>query len=160
MNFKTTDLCDEHSDKLQIAEPMFADFGGNIAFHGEISTVKCFEDNSLVRAAFETPGKGRVLVIDGGGSLRCALIGDQIAELAQKSGWAGAIVNGCIRDSAATADIAFGLKALATHPRRSFKKGQGERDIAVHFADVTFSPGHHVYADEDGIIVSAKPLQR
>jgi regulator of ribonuclease activity A len=99
-----------------------------------------------------------VLVVDGGGSLRCALIGDQVAALAAKNGWAGAIVNGCIRDSADVASVEVGLKALATHPRRSRKKGEGERDIPVHFADVTFTPGHYVYADEDGVIVSGKPL--
>lgn len=158
MDFKTTDLCDTQGDEIQVAEPAFGDFGGSIAFHGEISTVKCFEDNSLVRAAFETPGNERVLVVDGGGSLRCALIGDQVAALAKKNGWVGAIVNGCIRDSADVARIEIGLKALATHPRRSIKKGVGERDIPVRFADVTFTPGHYVYADEDGVIVSDKPL--
>ncbi len=158
MTFKTADLCDAHSDQVQIAEPVFGDFGGTVAFHGQISTVKCFEDNSLVRAAFETPGAGRVLVVDGGGSLRCALIGDQMAALAKKNGWTGAIVNGCVRDSADVAGIEIGLKALATHPRRSFKKGVGDRDIPVRFADVTFTPGHYVYADEDGVIVSGEPL--
>lgn len=158
LNFRTTDLCDAHGEKLQIAEPVFGDFGGNIAFYGQISTVKCFEDNSLVRAAFETPGESRVLVVDGGGSFRCALIGDQVAALAKQNGWAGAVVNGCIRDSADVAAIEIGLKALATHPRRSIKKGQGERDVPVHFADVTFTPGHYVYADEDGVIVSEEPL--
>lgn len=158
MTFKTADLCDAHGDQVQIAEPVFGDFGGNVAFHGQTSTVRCFEDNSLVRAAFETHGAGRVLVVDGGGSLRCALIGDQLAALAAKNGWAGAIVNGCIRDSADVASVEVGLKALAAHPRRSRKKGQGERDIPVHFADVTFTPGHYVYADEDGVIVSGEPL--
>lgn len=131
MSFKTTDLCDVQSDEIQIAEPVFGDFGGNITFHGEISTVKCFEDNSMIRAALETPGTGRVLVVDGGGSLRCTLIGDKMAALAKKNGWPGAIVNGCIRDCADVATIGFGLKALAPHPRRSAKKGIGDRDIAV-----------------------------
>ncbi len=158
MSFKTTDLCDVHTDEIQIAEPVFADFGGNMAFHGEISTVKCFEDNSMVRAALESPGNGRVLVVDGGGSLRCALIGDKMAALAKKNGWVGAIVNGCIRDCADVAGIEFGLKALAPHPRRSAKKRVGDRDITVRFADVTFTPGHYVYADEDGVIVSSQSL--
>ncbi len=158
MTFRTADLCDAHGERAQVAEPTFGDFGANTEFYGQISTVKCFEDNSLVRAAFETPGEGRVLIVDGGGSLRCALIGDQIAALAAQNGWAGAIVNGCIRDSAEVASVEVGLKALATHPRRSRKKSEGERDVAVHFADVTFTPGHYVYADEDGVIVSGAPL--
>ncbi|MFQ5995876.1 MAG: ribonuclease E activity regulator RraA [Acidiferrobacterales bacterium] len=158
MTFKTADLCDSHGENVQIAEPMFADFGGNIAFYGQISTVKCFEDNSLVRDAFGTPGEGRVLVVDGGGSLRRALIGDQVAAFGKDNGWAGAIVNGCIRDSAEIGGIGIGLKALATHPLRTVKKGIGERDVPVHFAAVTFTPGHYVYGDEDGIIVSPTPL--
>ncbi len=158
MSFKTADLCDIHGDKAQVAEPIFVDFGGKISFHGRISTIKCFEDNSLVRSAFETPGDRRVLVIDGGGSMRCALVGDQLALLARKNGWAGAIVNGCIRDSADISAMEIGLKALAAHPRKSVKKGVGECDIAVHFADVTFTPDHYVYADDDGIIVASEPL--
>ncbi len=158
MTFKTTDLCDSHAERLQVAEPIFSDFGGTLSFCGPVSTGRCFEDNSLVRAAFETPGEGRVLVVDDGGSLRCALIGDRLAALAADHGWAGAIVYGCTRDCADIAHIAFGLKAFATHPRRSRKRGEGERDVPVSFAGVTISPGQHVYADEDGIVISAGPL--
>jgi regulator of ribonuclease activity A len=158
MEFKTTDLCDEFSDRLQIAEPLFGDYGGETVFCGAIVTLKLFEDNSLVRTALEQPGEGRVLVIDGGGSMRCALVGDQLAELAEEKNWAGVIVNGCIRDSAAIAEIGIGLKALGVHPLKSVKRGVGERDIPVRFAGVQFLPGHYVYADEDGVIVSEKPL--
>ncbi len=158
MTFKTADLCDQYSNKLNIAEPQFSDFGGMRTFHGQISTVKCFEDNSLVRAALETAGAGKVLVVDGGGSLRCALIGDQLALLAKRNDWTGVIVNGCIRDSADIAQIGIGLKALATHPLKSVKKGVGEREVPVQFAGVIFTPGHYLYADQDGVIVSTVPL--
>ncbi|MBL8251882.1 MAG: ribonuclease E activity regulator RraA, partial [Candidatus Competibacter sp.] len=116
MDFKTTDLCDEFSDRLQVAEPLFGDYGGEALFCGSIATLKVFEDNSLVRTALEEPGKGRVLVVDGGGSMRCALLGDQLAELAEENDWVGVVVNGCIRDSAAIAEIGIGVKALGVHP--------------------------------------------
>jgi regulator of ribonuclease activity A len=155
---KTADLCDAHADRLQVATPLLTDFGGAIAFTGVISTVQCFEDNSLVRDALETQGHGRVLVVDGGGSLRCALVGSQLAALAEKNGWAGIVVHACIRDSSALAKTRIGIKALATHPRKSVKKGVGQCDVLVRFADVMFSPGEYLFADEDGIIISAKPL--
>jgi regulator of ribonuclease activity A len=158
MSFKTADLCDEYSETLEIAEPLFKDFGVKPAFYGRISTVRCFEDNSLVRSALETEGKGGVLVVDGGGSRRCALMGDQLALLAERNGWAGAIINGCIRDSADIATLDIGLKALGTHPLKSNKQGLGERDVNVRFAGVTFIPGHFVYADPDGILVTSKSL--
>ena len=158
MSFKTADLCDEYSDILEIAEPLFVDFGAKPSFYGRISTVKCFEDNSLVRSTLETEGKGRVLVVDGGGSRRCALMGDQLAVLAERNNWAGAIINGCIRDSADIATIGIGLKALATHPLKSNKRGAGDRDVIVRFAGVTFIPGYTVYADSDGILVASKSL--
>ncbi len=158
MDFKTTDLCDEFSDRLHVAEPIFGDYGGEVMFSGAIATLKVFEDNSLVRTALEEPGKGRVLVVDGGGSMRCALLGDQLAELAEKNEWAGVIVNGCIRDSAAIAEISIGVKAIGVHPLKSVKRGVGERDVPVRFAGVTFLPGHMVYADEDGLLVAEKPL--
>ncbi|TCO77342.1 regulator of ribonuclease activity A [Plasticicumulans lactativorans] len=158
MGFKTADLCDDHADKVQIAEPIFGDYGGDISFFGPLSTLKAFEDNSLVRKAFEEPGQGRVLVIDGGGSMRCAMFGDQLAALAEKNGWAGVIVNGCIRDSAAISDTAIGVKALGVHPLKTVKRNEGQRDVVLRFAGVTFTPGHYVYADEDGLLVSAKPL--
>ncbi|MBV5277330.1 ribonuclease E activity regulator RraA, partial [bacterium] len=117
---------------------------------GQIVTLKLFEDNSLVRVAFAEEGKGKVLVIDGGGSLRCALVGDQLAILAQKNGWEGVMVYGCIRDSVDINQTDIGVRALNTHPLKSVKKGVGERDLAVTFGGVTFSPGEWLYADEDG----------
>lgn len=158
MDFRTTDLCDEFSERLQVAEPVFGDYGGEIMFAGTITTLKVFEDNSLVRAALEEPGAGRVLVVDGGGSMRCALLGDQLAELAEENDWAGVVVNGCIRDSSPISEIPIGVKALGVHPLKSVKRGVGERDIPVRFAGVTFKPGHYLYADEDGLLVSEQPL--
>lgn len=158
MSHATTDLSDAHPDATQVAEPMFRDFGGQRAFHGAIATVKLFEDNALVRSILETPGAGRVLVVDGGGSMRCALLGDQLAELAVRNGWAGVVVYGCIRDSEAIGQLPLGVKALATHPLKSIKRGEGQREIAVRFAGVHFRPGAWLYADGDGLIVSEHPL--
>ncbi len=158
MQFKTADLCDEHSARLQVADPGFRNFGGREAFAGIVSTVKAFEDNSLVRAALEEQGKGRVLVVDGGGSMRCAMVGDLLAALALKNGWFGIVVNGCIRDSVDIAGIDIGLKALGTHPLKSLKRNEGQRDITVAFAGVRFEPGHHLYADHDGIVISREAL--
>ncbi|WP_437276204.1 ribonuclease E activity regulator RraA [Sorangium sp. So ce375] len=154
---RTTDLCDEHPDVV-VADPIFRDYGGARLFHGRITTVKVHEDNVLVRKALEEPGDGRVLVVDGGGSLRCALLGDNIAAMAHQNGWAGVIVYGCIRDAEAIARIPIGVKALATHPRKSGKKGAGDRDVAVTFAGVTWVPGELVYADHDGIVCAQKQL--
>jgi regulator of ribonuclease activity A len=162
MTFKTPDLCDEFEADLgssvRVVAPMFKRYGGRIAFSGQIFTLKLFEDNSLVRTAFGENGTGKVLVIDGGGSLRCALVGDQLAILAHKNGWEGIIVYGCIRDSGDIAGIDIGVRALDTHPQKSIKKNVGDRDIAVTFGGVTFTPGEFLYADEDGILVSTKPL--
>ncbi|MFK7795752.1 MAG: ribonuclease E activity regulator RraA [Gammaproteobacteria bacterium] len=156
--FKTADLCDDHSDSLSIAQPLFQDYGKNISFCGEISTVKCFEDNSLVRKQLEQDGKGRVLVVDGGGSTRCAMVGDILAQMGTDNGWNGIIVYGCIRDSGVIATISLGVKAIGTLPLKSVKKGEGEIDIPVHFADADFIPGQFAYADEDGIILSPTKL--
>ena len=158
MSLKTADLCDEFDADIDVVEPLFSDFGGSLEFSGEIHTVKVFEDNSLVRSALEQKGDGKVLVVDGGGSLRCAMVGGNIGAMAEENGWSGIVVNGCIRDSEEIADQAIGLKALATHPRKSVKRGIGDDNVPVQFAGVTFTPGHYLYADEDGIIVSAKKL--
>ena len=157
-DFKTADLCDLHADKLQICEPGLCAFGGRAKYSGEVSTIKCFEDNSLVREAVAEPGAGRVLVVDAGGSRRCAMLGDLLAAKAVKNGWAGVVLNGCIRDSADIASMDLGVKALGTHPLKSVKKGVGERDVPVRFAGVTFLPGQHLYADEDGIVCSDNAL--
>lgn len=158
MSFATADLYDEHEENLQIAMPMFTDYGGKTRFSGPASTVKVFEDNSLVRSALEEPGDGRVLIVDGEASLRCALVGDMLAELGKNNGWEGIIVYGCIRDSAVLANIDIGVKALNTNPRKSVKKGIGERDVVVNFADVTINPGDYIYADEDGFVISKDKL--
>ncbi len=157
-DFATADLCDQHEDRVYVVAPMFLDYGGVRRFSGPIATVKVYEDNSLVRAALEEPGEGRVLVVDGGGSLRCALVGDLLVEIAYRNGWAGLLVYGCIRDSEAIASIPLGLKAINTHPRKSVKRGAGERDGTLHFGGVSFVPGHYLYADADGVLVSTEPL--
>lgn len=156
--FKTTDLCDQFGDAVQIAEPIFRDFGGKRTFCGRVSTVRVLDDNVLVRQALEEPGEGRVLVVDGAGSTRCALFGDLLAALGQGNGWAGVVIFGCLRDSAEIGAIMIGAKALATHPRRSPKRGEGDRDVVVSFAGVTFRPGQYLYADADGIIVADRDL--
>lgn len=158
MTFKTADLCDEFSEQLQIAEPGLQDFGGRKKFSGKIVTLKLFEDNPLVRAALGKDGTGQVLVVDGGGSLRCALLGDILAGKAVNNNWDGIIINGCIRDSAEIGLMNIGVKALATHPLKSVKKGEGEPGIPVTFSGVKFRPGEFLYADEDGVIVSSIKL--
>lgn len=163
MDFATCDLCDANEDKLAdgslaVLPPVFSAYGNRLRFAGPARTLKLFEDNVLVRAALETPGEGAVLVVDGGGSLRCALVGGNLGQLAEKNGWAGIIVHGCVRDSAELNACEVGIRALATHPRRSFRKGLGDKDIAVDIAGVTVRPGQWIYADEDGVLVSATPL--
>ena len=162
-DFHTADLLDQHEEaaragRVRVVEPMFKHYGGCRRFHGPISTLKVFEDNSLVRKALETAGDGGVLVIDGGGSRRCALVGDQLAQLGVTNGWAGILVYGCIRDSAAIAGMNIGLCALDTHPLKSIKKGAGDAHIAVTFGGVTFVPGEHLYSDEDGIVIAPSSL--
>lgn len=154
----TADLSDAHPE-AQVCAPIFRDFGRKRAFHGPIATVKVFEDNTLVRAMLETPGRGRVLVVDGGGSLRCALVGGMLGELALKNDWAGIVVYGCVRDAVELAAQDVGVKALATNPRKSEKglhSGQSER--VVEFAGVRFRPDAWLYADEDGIVVGDNAL--
>ncbi|MBK7768123.1 MAG: ribonuclease E activity regulator RraA [Sulfuritalea sp.] len=158
MDLLTTDLCDANEDRVRVVEPMFSSFGGRNAFHGRIATLKLFEDNSLVRMALESAGEGRVLVIDGGGSLRRALLGDQLAALAVQNHWAGIIVYGCIRDSRAIGQMDIGVFAIDTHPMKTVKKNVGETDIPVSFGGVTFTPGEWLYADEDGVIVSTTAI--
>ena len=158
MEFQTTDLCDANESKVRAVAPMFRSYGGKTRFAGPIRTLKVFEDNALVRSTLDTPGNGAVLVVDAGGSLRCAMLGDQLGLLGVKNGWAGVIMYGCIRDSGPLARMDLGVFALATHPMKSVKKGAGDRDIPVTFGGVTFTPGHWLYADEDGVIVSESAL--
>jgi regulator of ribonuclease activity A len=156
--FRTADLCDAHAGNLKVAAPRFQDYGGRTKFCGPVSTIRCFEDNSRVREAVAEPGLGRVLVVDGGGSLAAALVGDLLGAKAAQNGWSGIIVNGCVRDTAALRGLDLGVRALAANPMRTDKRGEGERDVAVGFAGVTFRPGNWVYADEDGIIVAERAL--
>jgi regulator of ribonuclease activity A len=158
MDWCTADLCDNFSDELQIAQPLFQAYGGAPSFHGPAATVKVLEDNSLVREAFESPGLGRVLVVDGAGSLRCALVGDMLAKLAIDNGWAGAIVNAPIRDSKVIGQMPIGFRALGTCPLKSVKLGAGEKELPVKFAGVSIKPGDWVYADEDGIVIASREL--
>ncbi|HUR94671.1 MAG TPA: ribonuclease E activity regulator RraA [Gemmatimonadales bacterium] len=158
MAFATADLCDEFGAEVLVAEPLFRDWGGVVAFAGRVETLRVFEDNALVRAVLESPGRGAVLVVDGGGSLRSALVGGNLAALAHAQGWSGLVVHGCIRDAAEIAGTPLGVKALHAVPRKSAKSGAGERGVAVTFAGVTFSPGAHLYADRDGIVLASRDL--
>lgn len=158
MSFVTCDLCDDYPDDVRVCEPLFATFGGRDTFGGEVVTVKCHEDNSRVKETLATPGKGKVLVVDGGGSLRCALLGDMIGESAVKNGWEGVIVYGCVRDVDALAGLDLGVQALASIPLKSVRKDIGEVGIPVTFGGVTFRSGEFVYADNNGVVVSARSL--
>jgi regulator of ribonuclease activity A len=155
---KTTDLCDEFPDAVIVAEPIFTHYGKRKRFHGPTTTIKVHEDNVLIRSVLQEAGNGRVLIVDGGGSLRRALLGDILAGMAADNGWAGVIVNGCIRDSADIATIDVGVMALTTIPIKSKKRGDGETDVSVSFAGITIRPGEFVYADEDGLVLSRREL--
>lgn len=160
--FSTCDLCDAHENDpvpvLQVLPPVFRDFGGVARFHGPVATVRCFEDNSRIREAVDMPGQGRVLVIDGGGSLRRALVGGNLAVAAGRNGWAGIVVHGAVRDLREMQAVAIGIKALGLMPQRSTKRGEGQHDVPVVIQGVAVRPGDWLYADEDGIVVSGQPL--
>ena len=148
----TSDVFDEHPGAAS-CETQLRQFGGVAAFSGVVSTVRCLEDNVLLKERLSQPGEGRVLVVDGGGSYRCALLGDTIAGAAVSSGWAGIVLNGCVRDVAALAALPIGIKALGSNPRPSAKVGAGEIDVPVNFGGVEFAPGALLHADDDGIVV-------
>lgn len=156
MTVATADLYDEHGEALQSVPIQFQSFGSISAFSGPIRTVRCHEDNALLKSVISTPGDGHVLVIDGGGSLERALMGDMIATIAVDNGWAGVVINGVIRDRVAISQLAIGVKALGTNPRKSTKTGAGESDIDVEFGGVRFSPGATLFSDEDGILVERR----
>lgn len=156
-DYMTTDLSDAHQG-LRYLAPFYQDFGRRLRFHGPAKTLVTFEDNTKLRAAMETPGAGRVLVVDGGGSMNCALFGGNLAKLGAENGWAGVIINGCVRDRAELAAANIGIKALASHPKKSQKRDLGTYDVSVCFSGVTIHPGDWIYADEDGVIVSARAL--
>ena len=158
MDLLTADICDAHPDEVEVAEPILRHFGGRKRFHGETVTIKVHEDNVLVRSALEKPGNGRVLIVDGGGSQRCALLGDILGALAAENGWSGVIINGCIRDSAEMSRIPVGVMAIAACPRKSNKRGDGDTGSSVSFAGVTIRPTDYIYADEDGWLVTHRAL--
>jgi regulator of ribonuclease activity A len=154
MAFSTADLCDQFGEAVRVAEPVFRDFGGVRSFSGEVETLQVFEDNALVRAALETPGRGRVLVVDGGASVRTALVGGKLAVLAEANGWSGIVVYGAVRDVAELGEARVGIKALAASPRKSGKTGAGQRGVVVTVASVEIRPGNFLWADADGLIVT------
>jgi regulator of ribonuclease activity A len=154
----TTDLSDAHAGALQYLAPTYRDFGGRVRFHGPAKTLLTFEDNTKVRAAVQTAGEGRVLVVDGGGAMECALFGGNLAKLAADNGWAGIVIHGCVRDQAELKAEAVGIKALASHPKKSEKRDLGTYDEVLTFSGVTIRPGDYIYADEDGVVISAEAL--
>ena len=158
--FRTADLWDAHNELLTCVDPIFNHFGNKTVFSGKITTLKVFEDNSLVRKQLESNGRGKVLVIDGGGSLRCALIGDQLAALAIQNNWNGIIVNGCIRDSQLINSMEIGIRALNTSPVKSIKRNIGIIDITVKFGGVNFISDDYIYVDTDGVLVSKHNLSK
>ena len=158
MHFKTADLCDKHAGDVAIADPIFRNFGGHDRFNGPITTLKCPKDNSLVRDTLSTPGNGGILVADGEGLLNYSLLGDVLGLKAVENGWAGLVIYGCVRDSEMLKTLDLGVKALATYPLRTIKRGLGEKNIPVRFAGIDFLPGDRLYADPDGIVVSRKDL--
>lgn len=156
--FSTADLYDAHPQKVQVCEPLFRNFGAQINFSGPIRTLKSFEDFSLTKDTLGTTGDGHVLVIDGGGSLRCAMLGDKLAQLAIDNDWAGILINSCVRDSATICTLPIGVKALTTHPARPVNRGGGQANIPVTFAGVVFHPEQFLYADTDGVLLSETDL--
>ena len=162
--FSTCDLCDLHktdtSGDFRVLPPVFRSFGGRLKFAGPVSTVKCFEDNSSVKAALDEAGAGRVLVVDGGASMRRALVGGNLGAAAAKNGWAGVVVNGSVRDAAELAACDVGIRALALMPLPPLKRNQGDRDLPVQIQAVWVRPGDWLYADEDGIVVGASQLHQ
>jgi len=155
----TPDLCDVYEGGISVLDPMFTNFGGRERFYGEAVTVKCFEDNSTVKELARTAGKGRVMVVDGGGSLRRALLGDIVGASALANGWAGFVIYGAIRDVDELGAMDLGVQALATHPMKTEKKGIGDLDVPVTFAGVTIHPGDFVACDNNGIVVSPVALE-
>ncbi|OBF10123.1 ribonuclease E activity regulator RraA [Mycobacterium sp. ACS4331] len=151
----TADLVDEIGPDVRSCDVQFRQFGGRSVFAGAISTVRCFQDNALLKSVLSEPGEGRVLVIDGDASLHTALVGDVIAELGRSNGWSGLIINGAVRDASTLRTLDIGIKALGTNPRKSTKTGAGERDVTVSLGGITFTPGDIAYSDDDGIVVVA-----
>ncbi len=158
MTFKTADLVDAHDADLTFCDLPFLRFGRRRAFAGAMVTVKCFEDNALLKATLQEPGRGRVLAVDGGGSTRCALMGDVIAEIMRSNGWAGAVIHGAIRDCEDIDAMDVGLRCLSTSPKKSGKDGFGHRDVELRFGGAVFRPGEWLYCDADGVLLSRDKL--
>ena len=149
----TADLVDEHGDALASCDTQLRQFGGRVRFQGEIVTVRCHEDNALLKTVLGGPGQGKVLVVDGDGSLHCALVGDVIAGLAVANGWEGLVIHGAVRDVAALAALDIGIKALGSNPRKGSKQGTGQHNVPVSFGGAVFAPGAQLVSDEDGVVV-------
>jgi len=158
--FSTPDLCDDHPDDVRVLAPILRTFGGREAFFGRAVTVSCHEDNSRVKDLAGTPGEGRVIVVDGGGSVRKALLGDIIAQTAADNGWAGLVINGAVRDVEILRTIDLGVQAIAPVPLKTQKLGVGDVDVDVTFGGLTITPGEWVYADANGVVVSARQLHQ
>ena len=159
MSYSVPDICDEFYEEIRVLDPVFRDFGASRRFCGPIVTVKCFEDNSLVREQVQSEGRGRVLVVDGGGSTRRALLGDQLAASAAQNGWQGLLIYGCVRDVEILETIDLGIKALNSIPVKTDKRGEGQLDLPVHFAGAQIVPGEYLYADVNGVIVAVRDLE-
>lgn len=155
----TADICDGHGDEVVVLDTAFGSYGGATSFSGPVSTLAVLEDNSMVRDALEEDGAGRVLVIAGGGSTRCALVGGNLGQMANDNGWAGILVDGCVRDVGELRGTTIGIRARGSSPRRSVKRGAGERDVQVRIGEVDVSPGMWLWADEDGIVLSDRNLE-
>ncbi|MFO1376840.1 MAG: ribonuclease E activity regulator RraA [Steroidobacteraceae bacterium] len=153
MPMKTTDLYDRFGEAARVLPPVFQDFGGRDSFSGQVVTVKCFEDNSRIKELAATPGRGKVMLVDGGGSLRCALLGDLIAADAVKNGWEGIVIHGCVRDRAALCELPLGIKALAATPRKSLRRSEGQTGLEIVIGGVVCRDGDRLYADEDGVLL-------
>jgi regulator of ribonuclease activity A len=157
--YSVPDICDDFIEQISVLDPLFSDFGGKRKFSGEIATIKCFEDNALVRDAVRSEGRGRVLVVDGGGSLRRALLGDMLAASAAENGWQGLLINGCVRDVEILETIDLGVKALNSHPVKTDKCGAGQHGVNVTFAGAMIRPGYYLYADANGVVVATRNLE-
>jgi regulator of ribonuclease activity A len=158
MTVSVPDICDDYPDETAVLQPLFKDFGARRKFCGEIVTVKCFEDNSLVKELVGQGGNGRVIVVDGGGSMRRALLGDLLAAQAADNGWQGLLINGCVRDVEILSEINLGVKALSAHPVKTDKRGEGQRNVPVEFAGQKIVPGRYLYSDANGVVIASRDL--
>jgi regulator of ribonuclease activity A len=153
MTWNTADLCDEHAERARVLPPVFQSFGGRKRFCGTLVTLRCFEDNVILKATLATPGRGKVMLVDGGGSLRCALLGDVLGQIAVDAGWEGVVIHGCVRDVLGIAAFDLGVRALGANPRRPARRGEGELGVPVSIAGVLCRPGEQLFADADGMVI-------